>query len=511
MATGASGSFKSEGWSGNTGDIVMTVTWTQEYTPGNTYSDVKISAQCKRNGTSTALGGTWFAYSDGGISVNGTQACGWYKNQSGSWTNNGDVGWSGSGSVRINHTAATNVTITIASVQWNNSSYSSSSFTIPSKSESVTLNAIPQPYTLSISAGSGSWITVTKNDSTLSNGASIYSGDVLTISGGANTGYNFGGLTVNGSAFTSGSTHTVSSAVTVTSTATAKSYSLSISAGTGSTITVNRTSSQYGGGATGVLSNGATIYYGDALKIDFGASTGFNLSTHTVNGAAFTSGTTYSVSSTVTVASTATAKSYSLSISAGTGSTITVNRTSSQYGDGATGVLSNGATIYYGDALKIDFGASTGFNLSTHTVNGAAFTSGNTYSVSSAVTVTSTATAKSYSLSISAGTGSTITVDRTSSQYGGGATGVLSNGATIYYGDALKIDFTILSGYEVKTTTVNGETFISGNIHTVTSNVTVVSTAVLGIPRYQMYIDDGTTWCPVLPYIDVGSAWSGSE
>ena len=339
MATGASGRLTSEGWSGNTGDVVMTVTWTQEYTPGNTYSDVKISAQCKRNGTNKALGGTWFADSDGGIKVNGTRACGWYKNQSGSWTNNGDVGWSGSGSVRINHTAATNVTINIDSVEWYNSSYSSSSFTIPSKSESVTLNAVPQPYTLSISAGSGSWITVTKNGSTLSNGASIYSGDVLTISGGANTGYNFGGLTVNGAAFTSGTTYTVSSAVTVASTATAKSYSLSISAGTGSTITVNRTSSQYGGGATGALSNGATIYYGDALKIDF----------------------------------------------------------------------------------------------------------------------------------------------------------------------------TILSGYKVETTTVNGETFISGNTHTVTSNVTVVSTAVLDIPRYQMYIDNGITWCPVLPYIDVGSAWSGSE
>lgn len=163
-------------------------------------------------------------------------------------------------------------------------------------------------------------------------------------------------------------------------------YSLSLSAGTGSTITVNRTSSGYA--STGNLSNGARLYKGDKLTVTFAASSGYGLYTHTVNGSTFTSGGSHTVSANVAVASKALA-AYSLSISAGTGSTITVNRTSS--GVGSKGNLSNGATIYKNDTLKITFAANTNYAISTHTVNGSSFTSGNTHTVSGNVTVVSTA------------------------------------------------------------------------------------------------------------------------
>lgn len=123
----------------------------------------------------------------------------------------------------------------------------------------------------------------------------------------------------------------------------------------------------------------------------------------------------------------------------------------------------------------------------------------------------------SYKLTTSAGTGSTITVNRLSSPLGGGATGSLSSGATIYHSDVLQIIFTASAGYELVTHTVNGSAFASGSNHTVSSNVTVAATAkLLGLVRidngtafdmYLVYIDNGTDWDMYIPYIDNGSGW----
>ena len=273
------------------------------------------------------------------------------------------------------------------------------------------------------------------------------------------SGTSLGGVSVSGS-----------QTVTLDTTPT---YTLSTSAGTGSSITVNRTSSGYSGASTGNLASGARLYYGDKLKITFTPSSGYVINAHTVNGSSFTSGNTHTVSANVSVVSTAVAY-YSLSISVGTGSSITVNRTSSPIG--GTGNLSNGARIYYGDKLKISFSASSGYVLNAHTVNGSTFTSGGTHTVAKVVSVVSTAV-KTYTLSISAGTGSTVTVNRTSSPIGG--TGNLSNGATLYHGDTLKISFTASTNYAISTHTVNGVSFTSGNTHTVSAAVSVVATAVV--------------------------------
>ena len=321
-------------------------------------------------------------------------------------------------------------------------------------------------YKLTISQGTGSTITVKRGSTTLSNGATVTYGDVLTISFSASTGYNLGTHTVNGFTFTSGKTHTVTGAVSVVSTATKKTYTLSISAGTGSSITVKK-------GST-TLSNGATITHGDSLTITFAASTGYNLGTHTVNGSTFTSGGMHTVAGAVSVVSTASKKTFTLSISAGTGSTITVKKGSTTFSDGAT--------ITYGDELTISFGASTGYNLGTHTVNGSTFTSGGTHTVTGAVTVKATATKKTYTLSMSAGTGSSITVKRNGT--------ALANGATITYGDELTITFNASTGYNLGTHTVNGSTFTSGGTHTVTGAVAVVATAT--IKTYKITISQGT-------------------
>ena len=80
-----------------------------------------------------------------------------------------------------------------------------------------------------------------------------------------------------------------------------KSFTLTISAATGSSITVNRTSSPKKGASTGKLSNGATVYYSDVLTITTAASAGYEITTQTVNDSAFTSGGTHTVTANVTI------------------------------------------------------------------------------------------------------------------------------------------------------------------------------------------------------------------
>lgn len=79
-----------------------------------------------------------------------------------------------------------------------------------------------------------------------------------------------------------------------------------------------------------------------------------------------------------------------------------------------------------------------------------------------------------YSVSWNTGTGYSITVKRTSSPYAGVATGTLSSGATVYYGDILEITYTKGDYYTI---TSHGQTTI-----TVKENVTssdIYATAVL--------------------------------
>lgn len=113
---------------------------------------------------------------------------------------------------------------------------------------------------------------------------------------------------------------------------------------------------------------------------------------------------------------------FTLSVSTGTGSTITVNRTTSALGTSlaATGKLSNGASIYKGDKLQISFSPSTNYGIDTHTVNGSTFTSGNTHTVSGNVSVVVTAYLLASDVGASdanIGSNSTITVTKYNSNY----------------------------------------------------------------------------------------------
>ena len=200
-------------------------------------------------------------------------------------------------------------------------------------------------------------------------------------------------------------------------------YTLSVSARTSATVSINGVSETY---STPSISRSSASSWTKKLlktytvKVDHnanGTKTGVKLSaSYPFNG-------TYSGVSISTITASTTIDLdpitvYSLSVSAGTGSSITVNRTSSGYG--STGNLSNGATLYYNDKLKISFTPSTNYAIDTHTVNGSSFTSGNTHTVSGNVAVVSTATPQKSLIAATdanIGSTSTITVTRYNSSY----------------------------------------------------------------------------------------------
>lgn len=113
-------------------------------------------------------------------------------------------------------------------------------------------------FTLSVSAGTGSAVTVNRTTSALgtslaatgnlSNGASVYKGDKLQITFTPSTNYGIGTHTVNGSTFTSGNTHTVSTNVTVVATAYLLASDVGATdanIGSKSTITVTKYNTNY--------------------------------------------------------------------------------------------------------------------------------------------------------------------------------------------------------------------------------------------------------------------------
>lgn len=189
---------------------------------------------------------------------------------------------------------------------------------------------------------------------------------------------------------------------------------------------------------------------------------------------------------------------FSLSISAGTGSTITVNRTSSPAGLG-TGNLSNGATIYKNDKLKITFSAKTNYKLLTNKVNSSTFTSGGTHTVSGNVSVTSTAQVLASGVgatNATIGSVSTITVTKYASSYYhslqysfGGLTGYITSSGGTQSSETkfsgTSVAFTVPTSFYAKipnaktgTCTITCRTYSSSGSTTVLGNATTCTFTV---------------------------------
>jgi len=346
-------------------------------------SGYRLVYNMRDNSSLTVNGNTLIAATGSGSGTNGLS----FDLTSTGWKNiRGVNGYS----ISVDHNAQGLATVTInqairlLSVAYQGQQYSMS---WANKAGSYSWSETPYiTYTLILSAGTGSTITVTKSGVPLQNGASIQEGDVLTVNFGAAAGYELATHTVNGETAASGSTVTVAGNVTVAATANAISYTLSISAGTGTEVTVQRISSPKQGAALGALTDGAALYDGDVLRASAEAAPGYALTSATLNGKPIPEN--HTVSGDVSVAATAQeyvdpTTRFVLTISTGTGAGATVIRQNEK--------LISGAIIAAGDVLSVYFSADAGYVLDSHTVNGSPFISGGTVTVSGDVAVSVTA------------------------------------------------------------------------------------------------------------------------
>ena len=317
--------------------------------------------------------------------------------------------------------------------------------------------------------GTCTWVSGNYNRNTISISKAIPAGDhyLYLWTGRANGYLNYGSFRV-GTDATYGTTLTYTPAV---------SYTLTRNQGTGTTLAVQVTGSGYRSVPVTISGTGGTVYQGETVRVNYSASTGYGGAAATYGSTAIYSGGTFTVAGSVTVTSSAALQSYTLSISAGAGSGVTVSRTSSPIGGGTTGTLAPGAALYYNDVLRITAAASAGYSIAGLKVNGSPFASGSSHTVTGAVSVIATAAVLSYRLSISAGAGSTVTVSRASSPKQGASTGNLSDGATVYHSDVLTVTFGAVAGYMLGSHTVNGSPFASGGSPTVTGAVSAAATA----------------------------------
>ena len=96
--------------------------------------------------------------------------------------------------------------------------------------------------------------------------------------------------------------------------------------------------------------------------------------------------------------------------------------------------------------------------------------------------------AKPFTLSITNGTGYALYVERTSSPFGA-VLGNLSNGATIYANDRLRISYGVSSGYQVTQMIINSVSYVGLAVenYLVSSNVAVSAVVSSGITWHTIF------------------------
>lgn len=161
------------------------------------------------------------------------------------------------------------------------------------KAKHRTEHAATIKYDLAAS-GTNATIKVYRNGVEVTPGTdALYGFDEITATATANTGYTLSTFTLNDKTYVAGSLHVVEADVTFAATATINKYKLARTA-TGCTITVTKSS-------TPVLDGDEAVTYGDVLTITATAEDGKAMSTLTVNGETFVSGSTFTVAGDVTI------------------------------------------------------------------------------------------------------------------------------------------------------------------------------------------------------------------
>lgn len=191
--------------------------------------------------------------------------------------------------------------------------------------------------------------------------------------------------------------------------------------------------------------------------------------------------------------------------------------------NGGSGAPAN-QTKNYGESLVLSSTSPTrtGFEFAGWATSAdavvAQYQPGGTYAVDADVTLYAVWSVISFTLSSTVSPiGITVNVLRTSSPTGYGSMGLLSDGATLYYGDVIKVSWALSSGYLADTLTVNGVDVSAyspaEDIVTITDNLTVVMTVKTGgvvyitNQPYQVFIWSGSAWEQYEAYIYNGATW----
>lgn len=140
---------------------------------------------------------------------------------------------------------------------------------------------------------------------------------------------------------------------------------------------------------------------------------------------------------------------------------------------------------------------------------------GASYTPTGAVTLYAQWEPLTYTLSFTKSpNGVVANVERTASPIGG-STGLLSDGSALYYGDTLKVQYSVNSGYTLQTATINGVAMggTSETVSNIAAAVSVVITVELGAivyignQDYQAFVWNGSSFDQYEAYIYDGNNW----
>lgn len=166
--------------------------WYQSFIKGGASSTITVDAKLVCTTFKYAVNASWWKDGQGAISISaGGRTLGSWEASTQltttALTYQGQVLWSGSVEFTLNTTSASSFSISIAGGLFVNTGSNSNSITFPTTSSTQYTDSIPQKRTLYISEGTGTWISVTRNNMALGNGAILYDGDVLYVKAGNTT------------------------------------------------------------------------------------------------------------------------------------------------------------------------------------------------------------------------------------------------------------------------------------------------------------------------------------
>jgi len=215
----------------------------------------------------------------------------------------------------------------------------------------------------------------------------------------------------------------------------------------------------------------------------------------------FTSPVTYVVTSEGGIAKnyvvTASLAEYELTTSVDENTTLVVTREGTP--------ITSADELVYGDVLTISTTYATGSEKDALTLNGAAFTSGETHTVVGDVAIVASSKYIEYTLATTADEHTTLTITRNGTP--------ITSADPVAFNDELIISTIYEVGYEKDSLTVNEEVFTSGETFTVDGDVTVVATGKLS--EYTLTISDTSATTTITkdgsPIITEATIYYGDE